>query len=681
VSEARDSAELRRLGTEQSRPELADLDRLPVAQLVSLMCADVQRVPDAVHAVESAIVRVVDGVVDRLERGGRLIYIGAGSAGRLGMLDAAEAGPTFDVPQGQIVGVLAGGAHAFEVPVEDAEDDHDGGAAAIAGLEVSAADVVIGIAASGRTPYVLGAIAAANEAGALTVGVACNARTPLGALARIAVEVLVGPEVIAGSTRLNAGTAQKVVLNIISTASMVQLGKTYGGLMVDLRATNAKLRDRAARIVAQIADVPLERAAAALEQAEWRPKLAAAMLVGGTDLKTAAETLEHHRGRLRPALEQLAPAAAVPGVRRERKRLGVAGAYVDGVLVRGDVALVGDRISDVGLSGRGSGLAIPALVDAQVNGYAGIDVMSAEPDALVELGEALLRDGVVAYQPTLITSEPDQALAGLRRIAALRDGGAAGASIIGVHLEGPFLAAARAGAHPVEHLRDPDLRLLEQLLAAGPVSMITVAPELPGAVELIERCVRLDVAVSLGHSEASAQQSARAFAAGARAVTHLFNAMEPLSARAPGLAGAALATEGITLQLIADGVHVSDELLLLAFRSATGRCSLVSDAISAAGLGDGDFRLGDVEIEVREGVSRRLDGTLAGSAGRLCDGLARLGRIGIDPGTAIAAVSSRPARLTGAPGLGRLERGGPANLLVVDDQLVLQRVFASGSVV
>jgi N-acetylglucosamine-6-phosphate deacetylase len=128
-------------------------------------------------------------------------------------------------------------------------------------------------------------------------------------------------------------------------------------------------------------------------------------------------------------------------------------------------------------------------------------------------------------------------------------------------------------------------------------------------------------------------------------------------------------------------VHVSDELLLLAFRSATGRCSLVSDAISAAGLGDGDFRLGDVEIEVREGVSRRLDGTLAGSAGRLCDGLARLGRIGIDPGTAIAAVSSRPARLTGAPGLGRLERGGPANLLVVDDQLVLQRVFASGSVV
>jgi N-acetylglucosamine-6-phosphate deacetylase len=680
VSEARDRADLRRLGTEQSRPELADLDRLPVEQLVSLMCADVQRVPGAVASVEAAIVRVVDGVVDRLERGGRLIYIGAGSAGRLGMLDAAEAGPTFNVPPGQIVGVLAGGADAFEVPVENAEDDHEGGAAAVAGLHVSAGDVVIGIAASGRTPYVLGAIAAANAAGALTVGLACNSRTPLGGLAEIAIEVLVGPEIIAGSTRLNAGTAQKVVLNIISTAAMVQLGKTYGGLMVDLRATNAKLRDRAARIVAEIADVSLERAWSALEQADWRPKLAAAMLIGGIDAETALRTLDRHRGRLRPALEELAaPDAALPGVSRERKRLGVAAAYVDGVLVRGDVALVGDRISDIGLSGHGSGLAIAALVDAQVNGYAGVDVVSAEPDALLELGHALLRDGVIAYQPTLITGEVEETLAALGRIAALRERAAGGASIIGVHLEGPFLAPARAGAHPVEHLRRPDVRLLERLLAAGPVSMVTLAPELAGALELIELCVRRGVAVSLGHSEASAGEAARAFAAGARAVTHLFNAMAPLTARAPGLAGAALTTEGATLQLIADGVHVSDELIRLAFAAAPARCSVVSDAISAAGLGDGDFRLGEIELEVRAGISRRADGTLAGSTGRLCDGLARLARIGIDRGAAIAAVTARPARLTGAPELGRLERGGPANLLVLDDELVLQRVIARGS--
>ena len=683
MSDARDIAGLQRLGTEQIRHELADLDRLSIDELVALMCADVHRVPDAVLAAEAAIVQTVEGVVDRLERGGRLIYVGAGTAGRLGMLDAAEAGPTFNVPPGQVVGVLAGGLDAMQLPVENAEDDRGGGEAAMAGLDVRANDVVVGIAASGRTPYVLGAVAAANAAGALTVGLACNARTPLGELAQISIEVLVGPEIVAGSTRLNAGTAQKVVLNIISTAAMVQLGKTYGGLMVDLRATNEKLRDRASRIVAQIAGVSLEDARAALERSEWRPKIAAAMLVGAIDVPAAVQVVERHRGRLRPALEELAAAAsqtrATPSVARESKRLGVAAAYVDGTLVHGDVALVGDRISAVGLSGRGSGLAIPALVDAQVNGYAGIDVMSAGRDELVELGAALARDGVLAYLPTLITDDPEQLLGALRRIAALAERPAAGATIAGVHLEGPFLAPARAGAHPVEHLRLPDVSLLERLLDAGPVRVVTLAPELPGALELVELCVRRGIVVSLGHSEASAAQAAAAIAAGASAVTHLFNAMAPIGARVPGLAGSALATAGVSIQLIADGVHVSDELLRVAFAAAPGRCSLVSDAIAAAALGDGAYRLGAVEIEVRDGVARRADGTLAGSAARLRDGLARLARLGVDPGEAVAAASARPARLIGAGGHGVLERGGRADLLVVDDGLVLQRVVSGGA--
>jgi len=674
MSDARDIAALRGLGTEQIRPELAELDRLPIEQLVALMSADLQRVPDAVEAVEGAIVRAVRGVVERLERGGRLIYVGAGSAGRLGMLDAAEAGPTFNVPRGQVIGVLAGGSDAFEVPVENAEDDRPGGAAAIAGLGVSADDVVVGIAASGRTPYVLGAVTAAGEAGALTIGLACNDGTPLGAAAQIAIEVLVGPEIIAGSTRLNAGTAQKVVLNIISTAAMVQLGKTYGGLMVDLRATNEKLRDRASRIVAEIADVPLERARVTLEQAGWRPKIASAMLVGGIDADAATTALDRHRGRLRPVLEEL----AAPNVAREQKRLGVAAAYIDGVLVQGDVGIVGDRIAAVGLAGAGSGLAIPAFVDAQVNGYAGVDVASAEPEALVELARALLRDGVTAYLPTLITGDPDDMLAALRRIAALAERHR-GASIIGVHLEGPFLSPERAGAHPREHLRTPDRALLQQLLDAGPVRMVTLAPELPGADELVELCVRRGIVVSLGHSEASADEAARSFASGATAVTHLFNAMAPIGGRAPGLAGAALAADGVAIQLIADGVHVFDELIRIAFQAAPGRCSLVSDAVAAAGLGDGDFRLGAVEIEVRGGVARRADGTLAGSAGRLRDGLVRLGGLGIDRLDAIAAVTARPAALLGASRFGSLERGGSADVLVVDDQLALQRVVASGS--
>ncbi len=528
----------------------------------------------------------------------------------------------------------------------------------------------------------LGAIAAANEAGALTVGLVCNQGTPLEAAAEIPIVVTVGPEILAGSTRLNAGTAQKIVLNIISTAAMVQLGKTYGGLMVDLRATNGKLRDRAARIVAEIAGVSLERARATLEQCEWKPKTAAAVLLGDVDSETATSTLDRHHGRLRAALQELAPSAPARGaplaVGVGPRRLGVAAAFVDGALVRGDLALEGDRIVEVGLAGRGSGLAIPALIDTQVNGYAGIDLLSAGSEELGELGEALLRDGVAAYLPTLITSSEETLLAALRRIASFSGQPRRGAAIAGVHLEGPFLSPEHAGTHPLEYLRAPDPRLLERLLEAGPVRRVTLAPELPGALELIELCAARGVAVSLGHSGASAAEAAEGFAAGATAVTHLFNAMAPISGRAPALAGAALATPGIGLQLIADGVHVSDELIRLSFAAGAGRCSLVSDAISAATLGDGDYALGSVAVQVRDGVARRADGRLAGSTARLCDGLARLGALALDRADSIAAVTERPARLLRAATAGRLERGGPADLLIVDEQLRLQRVLASG---
>ena len=522
-------------------------------------------------------------------------------------------------------------------------------------LGVGPDDAVVGIAASGRTPFVLGAVEAARRAGALTVGVVCNERTPLAERAELAIEVLVGPEIVAGSTRLNAGTAQKVVLNIISTAAMVQLGKTYGGLMVDLRATNTKLRDRATRIVAEIAGVSRERARAALEQCDWSPKSAAAMLVGETEPAAASRVLERHQGRLRPALEELG-AARAPGPGPETQRLGVAAAVVDGILVRGDVAISDGRIAAVGLAGQGTGLAIPALVDAQVNGYAGVDVLSAGPDELDTLGKALLRDGVAAYQPTLITSPEADLLAALARIAEAQER-TEGARIVGVHLEGPFLSPKRPGTHPVEHLRDPDPALLERLLAAGPVRTVTLAPELPGALELIELCTSRGVAVWLGHSEADAATARRAFAAGALAVTHLFNAMAPISAREPGLAGAALANPGIAIQLIADGVHVSDELLRLAFAAAPGRCSLVTDAVAAAGLPDGAYRLGEVEIELEGGVSRRADGVLAGGTSRLAESLVRLGALGLDPVEAVAAVTERPGRLLGV-GQGRLEQGG-----------------------
>jgi N-acetylglucosamine-6-phosphate deacetylase len=208
--------------------------------------------------------------------------------------------------------------------------------------------------------------------------------------------------------------------------------------------------------------------------------------------------------------------------------------------------------------------------------------------------------------------------------------------------------------------------------------MVTLAPELAGALELVEFCVRRGVVVSLGHSEAGALEAERAFSAGASAVTHLFNAMAPPSARAPGLVGAALSTPGVAVQLIADGVHVSDELLRVAFAAAPGRCSLISDAVSAAGLRDGVFRLGTVTIEVREGIARRQDDTLAGSTARLSEGLARLGRIGIDSAEVVAAVTDRPARLIGAPELGGLSPGGRADVLVLDEELGVQQLVVGG---
>jgi N-acetylmuramic acid 6-phosphate etherase len=294
-----------KLATEQVRPALRDLDRMPVDQLVALMCADARRAHEAVISASEAIARAVEAIVERLEAGGRLVYVGAGTAGRLGVLDASEAGPTFNVPAGQVVAVLAGGMAAFSAPAEDAEDDAAGAVATLRALGIGERDAVVGISASGLTPYVLGATDWARSRGALTVGIACNVGSPLCARAQIAIELPVGAEFIAGSTRLNAGTAQKIVLNILSTAAMVRLGKTYGNLMVDVRANNEKLRDRAARIVSEITGVPGASARSALEASGWETKVAVLMLAGRIDVDEARSRLHRAHGRLRPALEAI----------------------------------------------------------------------------------------------------------------------------------------------------------------------------------------------------------------------------------------------------------------------------------------------------------------------------------------------------------------------------------------
>ena len=279
------------------------LDRLSIAELASMMNDADASVPTAVRAALPSIVAAIEAIVDRLDNGGRLFYVGAGTSGRLGVLDASELPPTFGVDADAVVAIIAGGVAAVTDAQEGAEDDTDAGRVAMDDAGVTAGDAVVGIASSGTTPYVLAAVRRAGELGAATIGLSCSAETPLSGACDHPIEVLVGPEIVAGSTRLKAGTAQKLVLNMLSTITMVRLGRTYDDLMVDLRPTNDKLRARAARIVAQITGADASRVDAALIETEWDVKAAVLVAARGLDAQSARRRLDAAGGRLRDALE------------------------------------------------------------------------------------------------------------------------------------------------------------------------------------------------------------------------------------------------------------------------------------------------------------------------------------------------------------------------------------------
>ncbi len=291
------------LVTERVRPELADLDLRPTPELVRLMASEEAAVAAAVRRAAPDIAAAIDAMVARLTRrpDGRIVYVGAGTAGRMGVLDAAECGPTFNAGD-KVIALLAGGPGAVTKPKEGAEDDAATGAAELAALAVGPADAVVGISASGRTPYVLGALGAAREVGALTVGLSCHPGSLISAASDHPIEVVVGPEVIAGSTRLKAGSAQKLVLNTISTVTMVRLGRTFGNLMVDVSAGSKKLVDRARRIVITATGRPPAEAAAALEAADGEVKTAIVALLAGIEPATARSRLAAANGVVRRAL-------------------------------------------------------------------------------------------------------------------------------------------------------------------------------------------------------------------------------------------------------------------------------------------------------------------------------------------------------------------------------------------
>lgn len=290
------------LATEAVNPASARIDQLDPVALVRLMNAEDARVASAVAAAESAIARGIQIVADRLAAGGRLIYMGAGTSGRLGVLDASECPPTFGTPPGLVIGLIAGGQTALTTAVEGAEDRPEEAIADLDRVAVTAADVVVGIATSGRTPYVLGGLAHARARGCTTIGLACTPEPELAGLADVLLILEVGPEIIAGSTRLKAGTATKMVLNMLTTGAMVRLGKTYGNLMVDLKATNSKLLVRTRRLVTQLAAVSEDEAERLLAACHGELKTAVVSHRRGVAPAEARRLLAAAGGQLRGAL-------------------------------------------------------------------------------------------------------------------------------------------------------------------------------------------------------------------------------------------------------------------------------------------------------------------------------------------------------------------------------------------
>jgi N-acetylglucosamine-6-phosphate deacetylase len=358
-------------------------------------------------------------------------------------------------------------------------------------------------------------------------------------------------------------------------------------------------------------------------------------------------------------------------------RLGVEAALVRGELVPGDVDVEDGRIVAVGLArGLRGRVAVPGFVDLQVNGYAGVDFLSASSDDYGRAGESLLLAGVTAYQPTFITSAEESTIEALR--AMPRD--PPGPRILGAHLEGPFLSPDRPGIHPLPHLRAPDVALLDRLLDAGAVTQMTLAPELPGADALVERLRERGVAVSAGHTNATAVEAHHAFDLGVAGVTHVFNAMRPLRSRDPGIAGAALTRSGVVIAMVVDGRHLADETVRLVWACAAGRVALVTDAMAAAGCGEGagTFRLGEIEVSVENGVARREDGTLAGSVLTMIEAVRNLHLLGIPFEQAVGAATEVPARFLVQGDVRLLEPGTPADVVVLDDRLEIEAVLCSG---
>ena len=289
--------------TEQRNPNSMHVDSLSALEIVQLMNEEDKQVPLAIEKCLPQIAQAVERIVAAFQQGGRLVYIGAGTSGRLGVLDASECPPTFGVSPEMVKGIIAGGERALRHPIEGAEDSKSQAVVDLQTIQFSSKDVLVGIAASGRTPYVIGALEYAKSLGSVTVSIASNPNSAMANIVDIAIDTVVGPEVLTGSSRLKSGTAQKLVLNMLTTASMILMGKCYQNLMVDVQASNEKLKARAIRIVMQATDCDKALAEETLKQADQNAKLAIMMILSGLDRAQAEALLEKHQGKLQRALK------------------------------------------------------------------------------------------------------------------------------------------------------------------------------------------------------------------------------------------------------------------------------------------------------------------------------------------------------------------------------------------
>lgn len=294
--------ELGMMETEKQNPNTMNLDEMSVKEALKVMNNEDKKVAEAIELVIPEIENAVHSIIKQLRKGGRLIYTGAGTSGRLGVLDAAECPPTFGTPKERVVGLIAGGERAFTNAIEGAEDSQEEGEKDLIEIDLNENDVLVGLAASGRTPYVIGALKYANELNVPTISIASNKNSEIGQVAKIAIDAVTGPEVLTGSTRLKAGSAQKMILNMLSTISMVGIGKVYKNLMVDVQPTNEKLISRAENIVMKATDVSREQAQKVLTESGGVVKIAIIMILLDVDKKTALESLEKSKGHVRKAL-------------------------------------------------------------------------------------------------------------------------------------------------------------------------------------------------------------------------------------------------------------------------------------------------------------------------------------------------------------------------------------------